>query len=50
MDIQIDLVTFVISLMAVVCVCMYTMEVVHARRVEKLKNLCDELSNVRKNV
>ena len=43
MDIQIDLVTFVISLIAVVCVCMYAMEVVHARRVEKLKNLCDEL-------
>mgnify|MGYP000911526430 CR=1 FL=1 len=42
MDIQIDLVTFVISLIAVVCVCMYAMEVVHARRVEKLKNLCDE--------
>lgn len=42
MDIQIDLVTFVISLIAVVYVCMYAMEVVHARRVEKLKNLCDE--------
>lgn len=43
MDIQIDLVTFAISLIAVVCVCIYVMEVVHARRVEKLKNLCDEL-------
>lgn len=43
MDIQIDLVTFVVSLITVICVCVYAMEVVHARRVEKLKNLCDEL-------
>lgn len=43
MDIQIDLVTFVISLIAVVCVCMYVMDTVHARRIEKMKSVCDEL-------
>ena len=43
MDIQIDLVTFVASMIAVVCVCMYAMEVVHARRIEKMKIVCDEL-------
>lgn len=43
MYIQINLVTFVISLIAVVCVCMYVMETVHARRIEKMKIVCDEL-------
>lgn len=43
MDIQIDLVTFVISLITVICVCTYAMEVVHSRRIEKMKIVCDEL-------
>ena len=44
MEFKIDIVTFAVSLIAVICVCVYTMEVVHARRIEKLKNICDELT------
>lgn len=44
MDVKIDIVTFAVSLIVVICICVYAMEVVHARRIEKLKNICDELT------
>lgn len=44
MEFKIDIVTFAVSLIVVICICVYAMEVVHARRIERLKNICDELT------
>lgn len=44
MDIKIDIVTFSCILIAVICLSVYATEVVYARRMEKLKNICDELT------
>lgn len=43
MDIKIDIVTFSCILIAVICLSVYATEVVYARRIEKLKIVCDEL-------
>ena len=44
MELKIDIVTFAVSIIVVICICVYAMEVVHARRIERLKNICDELT------
>ena len=43
MEIKIDIVTFSAILIAVICLSIYATEVVYARRIEKLKMVCDEL-------
>lgn len=43
MEFKIDLVTFSAILIAVICLSIYATEVVYARRIEKLKIVCDEL-------
>lgn len=43
MEFKIDIVTFSAILIAVICLSIYATEVVYARRIEKLKMVCDEL-------
>ena len=43
MELKIDIVTFSAILIAVICLSIYATEVVYARRIEKLKIVCDEL-------
>lgn len=43
MEFKIDIVTFSAILIAVICLSIYATEVVYARRIEKLKIVCDEL-------
>ena len=43
MEFKIDIVTFSAILIAVICLSIYATEVVYARRIEKLKVVCDEL-------
>lgn len=43
MEFKIDIVTFSAILIAVICLSIYATEVVYARRIEKLKEICDEL-------
>lgn len=43
MEFKIDIVTFSAILIAVICLSIYATEVVYAQRIEKLKEICDEL-------
>lgn len=43
MEIKIDIVTASCILIAVICLSIYATEVVYARRMEKLKEICEEL-------
>ena len=43
MEFKIDIGTFSAILIAVICLSIYATEVVYARRIEKLKIVCDEL-------
>lgn len=43
MEIKIDIATASCILIAVICLSIYATEVVYARRMEKLKEICEEL-------